>query len=78
VGTALLYVLVSVRLYGLVLVGTMFSPQTCVNLAHSRVSAILFLGLAVVILGGTSRWWRRTGVLALDLSVREPINHNFS
>src|SRR6266542_269434 len=53
-GTGLLYLLIAVRLYGLILIGMASSPDVSVNLAHSRVSGILFLGLTVAMLGCSS------------------------
>jgi exosortase/archaeosortase family protein len=58
-GTGLFYLLLAVRLCGLVVAGQRYSPQVSVSLAHSRISSIVFLGLAVALLSGTYRWCRR-------------------
>lgn len=46
-GTALLYCLNAGRLYLLVLMGLRFSANACVNIAHSRIGGILFLGISI-------------------------------
>src|SRR5262249_54909273 len=57
-GTALVYLLLAVRLYGLVVAGIVFSPQTCVALAHSRIGTLFFLGVAALVLATGCRWCR--------------------
>jgi exosortase/archaeosortase family protein len=57
-GTAIVYLLLAVRIYGLVVAGIVFSPQTCVGLAHSRIGTLLFLGVAATILTAGCRWCR--------------------
>jgi hypothetical protein len=57
-GAALLYGLIALRLYVLVVIGLHWSAQTCVSLAHSRVSGIGFLALTLGLLAG-ARWWCR-------------------
>jgi len=59
IGTVLLYVLVALRLYGLVTLGLAVSAQTCVDLAHSRVGTILLLGAAAALTCVMLRWCRR-------------------
>lgn len=48
IGTVFLYCLNAGRLYALVLIGLRFSADVCVNIAHSRIGGILFLGISVV------------------------------
>jgi exosortase/archaeosortase family protein len=54
-GTALLYLLLAARLYGLVVVGISVSPRACVSLAHSRLGWALSLGVAAALLSLTLR-----------------------
>jgi exosortase/archaeosortase family protein len=49
-GGPLLYLLNAVRIYGLVVLGTSWSPRACVGLAHSRVAGALFLGVTAALL----------------------------
>jgi exosortase/archaeosortase family protein len=55
-GAGLLYLLNSIRLYGLVVLGIAASPNLCVGLAHSRISWLLFLGVGVSLLAASSGW----------------------
>src|SRR5262249_22143710 len=70
VGTAVLYLLIALRIYGLVVVGIAFSPNVCVSLAHSRIGSIFFLGFAALVAGcchwyGTQRARRANELSAL-------------
>jgi exosortase/archaeosortase family protein len=58
VGTAVLYLLLAVRLYGLVVAGIEISPKVAVGLAHSRVGDIVFFGLAAAFVSGCVRGCR--------------------
>ncbi len=58
-GSAVLYLLLAVRLYGLVVAGIEVSPGVCVALAHSRLGNIAFLGFAAALVAGCCRWCRR-------------------
>ena len=62
-GTGLLYLLMAVRLYGLVVLGTQLGPRAAVDLAHSRLGGILFLGVSVALVVVMSRWCRVSTVL---------------
>jgi exosortase/archaeosortase family protein len=55
VGTAVLYLLLAVRLYGLVVAGVEISPKVAVGMAHSRVGDIVFFGLAAAFVSGCVR-----------------------
>jgi exosortase/archaeosortase family protein len=54
-GTLPLYFLNAARIYGLVVVGTCWSPRACVSLAHSRIGGMLFLGITAALLSLTLR-----------------------
>lgn len=58
-GTALLCLLLALRLYALVIIGVAVSPAACVGLAHSRIGTVIFLGVAVALLAGLTRGRRR-------------------
>jgi len=58
-GFCVFYVLLAIRLYGLVLFGLAHSPQGCVALAHSRVGSVAFLGVTVLYCTVAYRWARR-------------------
>jgi exosortase/archaeosortase family protein len=64
-GTVLVYLLNAVRIYGLVVAGTLLSPRASVSLAHSRISGIGFLGVMVLLLAGTSGWCRGRGAFSV-------------
>ena len=60
-GTGMMYLLNGGRLAMLVLVRQLTTDGNfAVNLAHSRVSGILFLAFTVVLLLVTHRWWHRS------------------
>jgi hypothetical protein len=54
-GTALLYLLIAARIYGLVLVGVCMSPEVCGRLAYSRAGGVCFLVVMVALLSFTLR-----------------------
>src|SRR5262249_53790533 len=60
-GTGLFYLLLAVRLCGLVLAGEGCSPHGSVSLAPLRVTRVGFSWLSVALLSGTYRWWRPPG-----------------
>jgi hypothetical protein len=55
-GTILFYLLIAVRLFGLIVIGMNSSVQVAVNLAHSRISGMLFLVLAVLFVAAALRY----------------------
>src|SRR5262249_54047234 len=54
-GTAVLYVLNALRLYGLVVIANEWSPRVSVDLAHSRIGGIAFLGISVALVAAACR-----------------------
>ena len=50
VGSGLLYFLNAVRIYSLILIGIKYSPGVCVSLAHSRMGALVLLGVSLIML----------------------------
>ncbi len=58
VGLGSIYFLNAIRIAALVeIAGTWGNPQLAVNLAHSRLSGIFFLGFSIVLLIVTRGWW---------------------
>ncbi len=58
-GTGLLYVLIALRIFGLLVLGMHVSPKVCVAVAHSRIGSILLVGIAAGLLALGGRWCRR-------------------
>jgi exosortase/archaeosortase family protein len=50
VGSGVLYFLNAVRIYSLILIGIKYSPGVCVSLAHSRIGALMLLGVSLIML----------------------------
>jgi exosortase/archaeosortase family protein len=65
VGSGLLYLLLALRLYGLMVVGVAVSPAACVGLAHSRVGMVVSLAVTVALLSGLCRLCRREPAAAV-------------
>lgn len=59
-GSAVLYLLNAVRLFGLIVLGSQYSPEVCVRLAHSRIGGICLLAVALALLCLTLRPRRQT------------------
>jgi exosortase/archaeosortase family protein len=64
VGSAVMYGLLALRIYGLVVAGIAFSPGASVSLAHSRIGGIVLLTVAAALVGGCLRCCRRVPLSA--------------